>query len=115
MSNFFYSKTVTSISTPSPSQKSPFRNFSRSIVTVLTMIAGELNYNDVFDLSYDVIDVEDRAIRNLLYPRTAFFVWVVFIILIPILLNNMLVSANPYIATLSTRRYYFIRCLRIII
>ena len=62
-----------------------------------TMIIGELDYSDVFDLSYDVTNatnntnsiVEDNSIS---YLETANFVWIVFLVFIPILLSNMLVS-----------------------
>ena len=71
-------------------QRSPFFSFRRSFVTVLTMVTGELDYQDVFTLSYDANDTSLFS-RNL-PEQTANFVWVIFVILVPILLTNMLVS-----------------------
>jgi hypothetical protein len=69
-------------------QHSPFKNLGKGFVTVVTMIAGELDYAGAFGLSYDVSEPEDEG---RMYPKIAPFIWVLFIILIPILLNNMLV------------------------
>lgn len=54
------------------------------------MITGELDYSDAFGLSYDGSN-DTAGIPRLLYPETANFVWVIFLIFIPILLSNMLV------------------------
>lgn len=56
------------------------------------MVSGELDYQDVFGFSYDTNDQEIN--RNIPFPKTALFVWVLFVVLTPILLNNMLVSAT---------------------
>ena len=75
-------------------QNSPFFTFGRGIVTVLTMVTGELDYSNVFGLSYDMLpnDTMVDENTNISYPNTANFVWVLFIVLIPIVLSNMLVS-----------------------
>ena len=63
-------------------------------MTVLTMVTGELDYSDMFGLSYEVLPngtmVDENT--NILYPNTANLVWVLFILLVPIVLSNMLVS-----------------------
>ena len=63
-------------------------------MTVLTMVAGELDYSNVFGLSYDVLPngtmVDENT--NILYPNAVNLVWVLFILLVPIVLSNMLVS-----------------------
>ncbi len=61
-----------------------------------TMITGELDYSDVFGLSYDVINdtMMEENMQNILYPETTNFVWLIFLVFIPILLSNMLVSEN---------------------
>ena len=64
--------------------------FRRGVVTVITMITGELDYSGVFGLSYKASN--DTLMENILYPETANFVWVIFLVFIPILLSNMLVS-----------------------
>ena len=76
-------------------QRSPFITFRRGLVTVVTMITGELEYSSVFGLSYkdtnDTIFSDDDP--RIPYPNTAHLVWVLVLIFIPILLSNMLVSA----------------------
>ncbi len=70
--------------------------FQRRIVTVVTMISGELDYTDVFGLNYNATNntnnTDNLEIRNIQYPVTACIVWVFFLVFIPILLSNMLVS-----------------------
>ena len=60
------------------------------------MVSGDLDYSGVFGLSYDILPNDTIADENtsfkLLYPDMANFVWVLFILLIPIVLSNMLVS-----------------------
>lgn len=87
-------------------QNSPFITFGRGIITVLTMITGGLDYSSIFNLSYDTINntITSTSIEEdnqaIPYPGAANFVWVIFLVLIPILLSNMLVSntvlANRY-------------------
>ena len=73
-------------------QESPFASFGRGIATMVTMVAGELDYQDVFGYSYDPSNTTViGAVRNIRYMDTALFVWVVFVVLIPIVLSNMLV------------------------
>ena len=62
------------------------------------MVSGEIDYQDVFGFSYDLSNSSSvvGTERNIRYLHTALFVWVVFVVLIPILLSNMLV--RPYIA-----------------
>lgn len=66
----------------------------RGVATVLTMVSGELDYQDIFGFSYDSDDGGNN--RNIPFPKTALFVWVLFIVLTPIILNNMLVSGVIY-------------------
>ena len=61
-------------------------------MTVLTMVIGELDYQDVFTLSYSADDSHLEFSHNI-SETTADFVWVVFLVLVPILLTNMLVSS----------------------
>lgn len=57
---------------------------------------------EAFSLSYDgaMQDTELSSNIAMLYPETASFVWIIFLVLIPILLTNMLVSYTVYLATL---------------
>ena len=57
------------------------------------MVTGELDYQDVFSLSYSVEDSNVVTFTDSIPEHTANFVWVIFLVLIPILLTNMLVSS----------------------
>lgn len=54
---------------------------------VITMVAGELQFESIFSFSYNIED--PTPVENF---DTAYVTWVAFLILIPILLANMLVS-----------------------
>ena len=59
------------------------------------MTTGELQYESIYDLSYNDVKRENPLspvgqIKT--FPTTAQIVWVVFIILTPFLLSNMLVT-----------------------
>lgn len=58
------------------------------------MVAGELDYSSIFGLTYDIVNdtTESTVQSTIVYPETANFVWIIFLILVPILLSNMLVS-----------------------
>jgi hypothetical protein len=65
------------------------------MVTIITMITGTLEYGDIFGLSSGAVNdtiMEEESVRNIPYPGAANFVWVIFLIFVPILLSNMLVS-----------------------
>ena len=56
---------------------------------VTSMITGDYGYQDIFGLSFSPEFTRDYE----LYDRNmANFIWILFIVLIPILLSNMLVS-----------------------
>ena len=62
---------------------------------LLTTVAGELEYQDFFGLSYEPLENGDAELygnRNIIFPNTTNFVWILFLIIVPILLSNMLVS-----------------------
>ena len=59
---------------------------------VITMITGELGFESIFSLSYDVED--PKTTTPVINFPIAYIVWVAFLILIPISLANMLVSDN---------------------
>ena len=61
----------------------------------MTTVAGELEYQDIFGISYEPQESASDTLysnRNIAFPSTANFVWILFLIIIPILLSNMLVS-----------------------
>ena len=59
------------------------------------MTIGELQYEDIFDLSYNNVERENPSSpvgQIETFPRTAQIVWIIFIVLTPVLLSNMLVT-----------------------
>ena len=54
------------------------------------MVVGELDYLDAFGFSYDVVSDDDPGVHRT-HLRASLIIWVPFIILIPLVLNNMLV------------------------
>ena len=72
---------------------------------MLTMVTGELDYSSAFGLSYDASNDTEDDVRSYLYPETVNFVWIVFLILIPILLSNMLVSEENFCTLLFNRNF----------
>ena len=71
-------------------QNSPFATFGGSIVQLITMVTGALNFLEIFSLSFGFNDNKDH---DIIYDQSmAYFVWVLFLVLIPILLSNTLVS-----------------------
>lgn len=58
------------------------------------MVTGELDFQDTFGFSFDGDDIGQA--RDIYDPNMAFFIWIVFLVVIPILLSNMLVGNNHY-------------------
>lgn len=68
------------------------------------MLAGELDYSNIFGLTYEIAN--DTTVQNtVVYSETAYFVWVIFLILVPILLSNMLVCAANSIVACALKIY----------
>ena len=53
------------------------------------MVTGELDFHNTFGFSFDFSDEVTHEIYD---RRMAYFIWVIFLILVPILLSNTLVS-----------------------
>ena len=64
---------------------SPFRNAGFSFIKTIVMTIGEFEYDSTFGHSNES--------RNLLtsFPEVAYILWVVFLIVMPILVTNLLV------------------------
>ena len=56
------------------------------------MTTGELDFDGIFFNSQE--DADDG--NNLFYPHVAYFLWIVFIVMMPILLSNLLVSCYSH-------------------
>ena len=65
-------------------QRNAFSHPGRAIVKVMTMTTGELDYDDLFH--------QQEGEEEIAFPPVSFILWIMFLVLIPILLNNLLVS-----------------------
>lgn len=59
----------------------------------MTMTTGEFNYDGIFrQAAGGVGEDEVRALGEIAFPQITFILWIIFIILMPILLTNLLVG-----------------------
>ena len=65
---------------------SPFRTPFLSLVKTMVMTIGEFEYDTIFANS---VESENQLSS---FPIVAFILWIIFLILMPILLTNLLVS-----------------------
>ena len=68
---------------------SPFASPLNSIWKTMTMMTGELDYESIFRLASGGSDTQ---VPELPFPEISYLLWFLFLILMPILLNNLLVS-----------------------
>ena len=54
------------------------------------MATGELDFEELFGFSYDRVQRRNRMLT--FFPQSANFLWIIFLVAVPILLSNMLVS-----------------------
>ena len=74
-------------------QRSPFSNPVRSLLKLVTMKAGEFEFDDIFRLDPN----GDRdGEEEIPFEGLSYILWIVFIVLMPILLTNMLVSPDNF-------------------
>ena len=69
---------------------SPFASPLNSIWKTMTMMTGELDYESIFR---QASGGSDTQIPGLPFPELSYILWVLFLVLMPILLNNLLVCA----------------------
>ncbi len=72
-------------------QRSPFSTPARSLLKTMTMTTGEFEFDTIFrqDPAGESDDAEEIPFRTISY-----ILWIVFVIIMPILLTNMLVRYN---------------------
>ena len=65
---------------------SPFRNAGLSFIKTMVMAIGEFDYDNIFG--------HNNESRSLLssFPVVAYILWIIFLIVMPILVTNLLVS-----------------------
>ena len=70
--------------------RSPFSSFHNSLWKMMTMITGEMDYESIFRQSSGGTLDPDPPLP---FPEISYILWIVFLIMIPILLNNLLVCS----------------------
>ena len=70
-------------------RQSPFSSVHNSLWKMMTMITGEMDYEGIFRQSSG--GTEDQ-IPELPFPEISYLLWIIFLIMVPILLNNLLVN-----------------------
>ena len=68
-------------------QISSFSHIGYSFVRTMTMVTGEMDFDGLFHLG-----VPPSAYTPIPFHITNFIMWIIFLVLIPIVLGNMLVS-----------------------
>ena len=68
---------------------SPFASPFTSIWKTMTMATGELGYDDIFRQS---TTISMSTAPDVPFPAISYIMWVIFIILMPVLFTNLLVS-----------------------
>ena len=71
-------------------ERSPFASPFRALIKTMTMTTGELDYESIFRYSSGGSGPDEFA-SDIPFPVISFILWIVFLILMPILLANMLV------------------------
>ena len=64
-------------------QPSPFSSPINSLFKITSMTAGDFSFNTIFGLESDGM---------ISFPTISYIVWILFIVVMPILFTNMLVS-----------------------
>lgn len=67
---------------------SPFSSAFTSLWKIMTMITGEMDYESIFRLSSSGTLDPDPPLP---FPEISYILWIMFLVLIPILLGNLLV------------------------
>ena len=75
-------------------QRSPFSNVSISIMKALSMTSGDYDFDSFFRFSPSG---DSEGQQDVPFLIIAVIFWIIFIILMPILLINMLVSCSEVI------------------
>ena len=73
-------------------QASPFATPGLSIIKAMTMAVGEIEFDSIFRLTPGGVSDIDDVPTPIPYTGVSILLWIFFLILMPILLMNLLVS-----------------------
>lgn len=74
-------------------QRSPFSSPGRAILKAMSMTTGDFDFDSLFRLSPNG---ENEGVNDIPFPAISVILWMIFIILMPILLTNMLVNTKDH-------------------
>lgn len=96
-----YKHNVTDVLIDYAVQRSSFATPARAILKTMTMTTGEFEYDSIFRQFPG--GAEDGSIETEIpFPPVSFILWIIFLILMPILLTNLLVRYNNYVVVPAT-------------
>ena len=73
-------------------QRSSFATPGRALVKTMTMTTGEFEYDAIFRQFPGGAEVGSTIVEDIPFPGVSFLLWIIFLVLMPILLTNLLVS-----------------------
>lgn len=71
--------------------RSPFADPARSILKTMTMTTGEFEFDNIFRQTPGGVMDPSEVPMNVPFPEVSYILWIIFLILMPILLTNLLV------------------------
>ena len=77
-------------------QRSPFSTPGRALVKTMTMTTGEFEYDSIFR-QFPGGDPSSATTEEIPFPGVSFLLWIIFLVLMPILLTNLLASRGLYV------------------
>ena len=77
-----------------PLQASPFASPALTIVKTMVMGVGEMDFETIFRLTSGGVTPPEIPPESIPYPWVSYLLWVLFLILMPILLMNLLVRCT---------------------
>ena len=76
-------------------QRSPFSTPARSLLSVVTYSTGGFDFDAIFRQAPGAT-TDDNDLGEIPFPSVSYVMWIIFIIIMPILLNNLLVSESMH-------------------
>ena len=73
----------------------------------MTMTTGEFEYDSIFR-QFPGGDSESTTIEEIPFPAVSFILWIIFLVLMPILLTNLLVSPTNFRIVLYLEQFVHI-------
>lgn len=72
--------------------RSPFSDPARSILKTMTMTTGEFEFDNIFQQTPGGVNSVDQIPEQIPFQVVSYLLWMIFLILMPILLTNLLVG-----------------------